>query len=101
MVITPAASQAIMSQNGLPTVREMSAETMKMPEPIIDPATSMAASVRDKAFTNPPDDADASPVSGWLIDFLRAIREASAQNLRGGGGECQIPMPHWALRTAY
>ena len=32
------------SQPGLPTLRAISAETMKMPEPIIDPATSMVES---------------------------------------------------------
>ena len=32
------------SQPGLPTLRDISADTMKMPEPIIDPATSMVES---------------------------------------------------------
>jgi hypothetical protein len=31
----------------------MLAEVMKMPDPIIDPATSIVASVRDIALTNP------------------------------------------------
>jgi hypothetical protein len=30
----------------------MSAETMKIPDPIIEPATSIVASVRDMALTN-------------------------------------------------
>jgi len=33
--------------------RAMLAETMKIPDPIIDPATSIVASVRDIALTNP------------------------------------------------
>src|SRR5215217_7966896 len=41
------------SQKGDGSVRAMSAETMKIPEPIIDPATSMVASVNVMAFTKP------------------------------------------------
>jgi hypothetical protein len=37
-------SQASRSQPGLPTRRAMSADTMKMPEPIIDPTTTIVAS---------------------------------------------------------
>jgi hypothetical protein len=68
-----------MSQRGDPTVREMSAETMNIPDPIIDPATSIVASVRVRALTNPPEDAGASPESGMLlIDCLR--KECSGSN---------------------
>src|SRR5687767_8822151 len=92
MVITPAASHASMSQSGEPTVREMSADTMKMPDPIIDPDTSMVASVRDRALTNPPDDAVASPVSGMLlIQFLRGGFAGwwGGQNLVSARASCQ------------
>jgi hypothetical protein len=54
-VITLVRTQATMSQKGDPRLRAMAAETMKMPDPIIDPATSIVASVRVRAFTN----------SGW------------------------------------
>ena len=37
-------SQAASSQAGLPTRRAMSAETMKIPEPIIEPTTTIVAS---------------------------------------------------------
>jgi len=40
------------SQNGEPNVRDMLAETIKIPEPIIEPATSIVASVRVIALTN-------------------------------------------------
>jgi hypothetical protein len=40
------------SHIGEPTLRAMPAETMKMPDPIIDPATSMVASVKVRALTN-------------------------------------------------
>jgi hypothetical protein len=43
-VRTPVATQASRSQPGLPTRRAMSADTMKMPDPIIDPTTTMVAS---------------------------------------------------------
>jgi hypothetical protein len=56
MVTTPATTHAMRSQNGEPTVRLMSAETMKIPEPIMEPATSMVASVSVIALTNSRDD---------------------------------------------
>jgi hypothetical protein len=37
-------SHAPSSQPGLPSVRDMSAETMKMPEPIIEPTTTIVES---------------------------------------------------------
>src|SRR6478672_13630933 len=64
IVMTPAASQASINQRGELTVREISAETMNMPDPIIEPATSIVASVNERALTKPPADAAASPVSG-------------------------------------
>src|SRR2546423_4567051 len=51
-VMTPVRIQASSSQKGDPTVRAMPEETMKIPEPIIEPATSIVASVRDIALTN-------------------------------------------------
>src|SRR4051812_27147973 len=50
--MTPVTIQAKSSQNGEPRVRDMLAETMKIPEPIIEPATSIVASVRVIALTN-------------------------------------------------
>ncbi len=37
-------SQAASSHTGLPTRRAMSADTMKIPEPIIEPTTTIVAS---------------------------------------------------------
>src|SRR5690348_9094946 len=51
-VITPVATQAKRSQNGEPSVRDMLADTIKIPEPIIEPATSIVASGRVIALTN-------------------------------------------------
>src|SRR5215472_3665074 len=50
--MTAVRSHTTNSQNGDPTVRPMSAETMKIPEPIIEPATSIVASVNVSARTN-------------------------------------------------
>jgi hypothetical protein len=43
-VINPVISHTTISQPGLPTFLAMSALTMKIPEPIIDPATIMVES---------------------------------------------------------
>jgi hypothetical protein len=51
-VITPVTIHAASSQNGEPRLRAMLAETMKMPDPIIEPATSIVASVSVIALTN-------------------------------------------------
>src|SRR5256714_9447832 len=63
IVITPVTIHAISSQKGEPTVREISAETMKMPDPIIEPATSIVASVSVSALTNSRDDGAVSAVA--------------------------------------
>jgi hypothetical protein len=43
----------MISQPAEPTWREMSAGTMKMPDPIIDPATIMVESRSPSSRTNP------------------------------------------------
>jgi len=70
MVTTPETTQAISSQNGELTVRAMSADTMKIPEPIIEPATSIVASVSVKALTNSRDDWGASAVDVVVVNAL-------------------------------
>ena len=70
IVTTPATTQAMRSQKGEPTVRLMSTETMKMPDPIIEPATSMVASVRVIALTNSRDDLGVSAVAAWVVTLF-------------------------------
>src|SRR2546423_11707473 len=71
MVTTPETIHAISSQKGEFTVREMSAETMKMPDPIIEPATSIVASVSVSALTNSRDDvAVSAPVAVVAVKAL-------------------------------
>ena len=53
MVRNPVTSQAAISKAGESTRRAISAETMKMPEPIMEPMTSVVALVRPRPFTNP------------------------------------------------
>jgi hypothetical protein len=65
----------------------MSAETMKIPDPIMDPATSIVASVRVRAWTNPPDDAEASPVSGMLLIQSLEWRRETGSNRPGASAE--------------
>src|ERR1039457_2185539 len=52
MVKAPVTSHATNSQPADRTWRLMSADTMKMPEPIIDPATSMVESSKPRLCTN-------------------------------------------------
>src|SRR5216110_1342485 len=70
IVITPVAIHAISSQKGELTVREISAETMKMPDPIIEPATSIVASVSVSALTNSRDDGAVSAVAVVVANAL-------------------------------
>ena len=51
IVITAVTSHAVISSAGEPSVRDMSAETMKMPDPIIDPMTIAVAEKRPKPCT--------------------------------------------------
>src|SRR5216684_8384923 len=52
MVRNPVTTHAPISNAGEPTSRAISAETMKMPDPIIDPVTSMVELVRPRPLTN-------------------------------------------------
>src|SRR5579872_559798 len=51
-VMTPVTIQTTSNQKGEPTDLAMSAETMKMPDPIMAPATSIVASTSVSALTN-------------------------------------------------
>src|SRR3954465_13430403 len=91
--MTPVTIQAKSSQNVEPRVRDMLAETMKIPEPIIEPATSIVASVRVIALTNsgfdcwlgfvdPEGDFGAATL---VIQLLVTARERDHQSRRQGG----------------
>ena len=49
----PVISQDASSQPGLPTLRDMSADTIKMPEPIMEPVTIMVESNRPRERLSP------------------------------------------------
>ena len=70
MVTTPETTHAMSSQKGEITVREISAETMKIPDPIIDPATSIVASVSVNALTNSRDDGAVSAVALVVVNAI-------------------------------
>src|SRR5205085_5877353 len=53
-VSRPVTSQTTSNQPGEPTCFPMIAETMKMPEPIIEPATSIVESSKPRPLMNPP-----------------------------------------------
>ena len=50
MVRIPVISQVSISQPGAPNVRDMSALTIKIPEPIMDPMTKAVESNRFRLF---------------------------------------------------
>jgi len=62
-VISAVTSQAAMSRAGEPTMRLMSAETMKMPEPIMEPMTMAVAEKRPMPRTK----CGAAAGSVWLL----------------------------------
>jgi hypothetical protein len=81
--MTPERIQASIIHMGDGRPRAMLADTMKIPDPIIDPATSIVASVRDIALTNPvPGCGVASVDTAELLMQVRKKRE-------GDGGGCQ------------
>ena len=92
MVTTPDTTQAIRSQKGEFTVREMSAETMNIPEPIIEPATSIVASVSVKALTNSRDDGGVSAVDVVGVNaFLKMLGFGRGDRLLYSGQKLPAP----------
>src|ERR1700747_2583644 len=86
--MNPVTHQAPLNHPGELTSRLISADTIKMPEPIIEPITSMVALVRPRAFTN--------SVSCW---------EWTSQSLGTGGGGClmsvlRAPPDGWSDRQS-
>src|SRR3954470_23630154 len=72
----PESTHARIIQSGDGSPRAMLAETMKIPDPIIEPATSIVASVRVIALTNPvPACGVASVVTAELLIQVRKKRE--------------------------
>src|SRR6476619_2150047 len=73
-----------------PTNRPISAETMKTPDPIIDPATSMVESSKPSCLTNPSDVVCSSFTSLW--DFESSAIRNSLNAFRAPG--CQENQMH-------
>src|SRR5260370_42485146 len=71
MVRNPVTAQAPISKAGEPTSRAISAETMKMPEPIIEPVTSIVELVRPRPLTNSRSPDEVSGLArAWLVSML-------------------------------
>src|SRR6185437_4475262 len=96
MVSTPANAQATSSHPALPIVRAMSADTMKMPEPIMMPTTTITESNRPspRAKLREPGVPDSfvtleavreSVLIGFLLAVSEARCEAATYISRGGG----------------
>src|ERR1700716_2734384 len=66
-VSRPVTSQTTSNQPGAPTCRAMIEETMKMPEPIIEPATSMVESSKPRPLTNFSSAGVGEVIAGELI----------------------------------
>src|SRR5215203_5384623 len=92
--MTPESTQASIIQSGDGRSRAMLAETMKMPDPIIDPATSIVASVRVIALTNPESDCGVASVeTAELLMQVRKKREGVdggyRRRFRGNPAKCR------------
>src|SRR6266576_1278938 len=70
-VTIPEAAQTTSSRPGAWTSRSISAETMKIPEPIMDPTTRAVASSRESALTN-------SACGCWVVAISRGNLVAPA-----------------------
>src|ERR1700691_5246014 len=79
MVSTPVKSQATRSHPALPIWRDMSAETMKIPEPIITPTTTITESNRPSpgakvgSFGAPTGESKGVPGAGLVIILLMIL----------------------------
>src|SRR5688500_18678919 len=69
MVSTPVTAHATRSHPGLPISRAMSADTMKIPDPIIEPTTTIVASKRFSPRVNSVSRATAGATSADSLGF--------------------------------
>src|SRR6266404_5605621 len=80
IVSTPARAHAAKSHPGAPTSAADFAETMKMPEPIIDPITIIVASSKLRPRTSPLGSVDTWPAESMSsCPFVDFVEELSAQ----------------------
>src|SRR6476646_7383919 len=73
MVIKPVTSHAAISSAGESTSRAISAETRKMPDPIIEPITSMVELVRPRPLTKSRSGASSRATVAGLVSMLMKI----------------------------
>src|SRR2546427_399421 len=84
--MTPVTSQTTSSQPEEPTVRAMSALTMKMPDPIMDPMTIIVESRSPSSRLNSrPAGESLITDGGILIQREKSGHECTNKNAEGGG----------------
>src|SRR6476646_5054917 len=79
-----------------PTNRPISAETMKTPDPIIDPATSMVESSKPSCLTNPSDVVSSSftpprDFESSAIQFAKCLSRIKMSRKSTASQDCSAP----------
>src|SRR5580693_2775153 len=82
-VSSPVKTQVSSKPPGEPVCREMSAATMNIPEPIIDPTTIIVPSNNPIARTKPGSFLVVLWGSGWLVSAIRKVPQTAARVFRG------------------
>src|SRR5215831_16930247 len=83
----PVISHTTSNQPGPPTCLEISAETRKIPEPIIDPATIIVESSKPSARKRPEDLSRIAPLSAIWVSCKREERASAHHTLGRHGSE--------------
>src|SRR5580658_2124811 len=73
MVSTPVKNHATSNQPALPIWRDMSAETMKIPEPIITPTTTITESKRPRPRAKVGSDGEAGGVATCALVVINSL----------------------------
>src|SRR5437899_12637962 len=83
MVSSPVRIQVNSSPPAEPVCREISAATMKMPDPIIEPTTIIVPSNKPMARTKPCSDFALVSARGCVVSAIRRIASAGRRVVRG------------------
>src|SRR5262249_39371612 len=93
MVRAPVSNQATSSHPAPPTLRAISAETMKIPEPIIDPTTTIVESYNPRPRLN--------SVSSMVGAIALAIFDSCIKMLTEGYTNGADSQPRGGMATAH
>jgi hypothetical protein len=92
IVITPAKAHATSNQPGDPINRELSADVMKMPDPIIEPITIIVPSTRVRPRTSL-----GAAVSVMVALFINSARTSKGLSVRPASYLTVIKLVLWAV----